>query len=111
MRHLHHEEDDQFRFLRPADMIHQILDLILRVLHDPRLLTMILIAIAATATVLSFAMPVLQGDGLLRRMNSVALERGKIRARERERAAAKGDNVSLRQTQSALMKRLVDMFD
>jgi tight adherence protein C len=71
---------------------------------------MILIVIAAIATVLTFTMPILQGDGLLRRMNNVALERSKIRAREREKAA-KGEAISLRQAQNVAMKKLVDMFN
>ena len=93
-----------------VEIAHDIVLLILRVIHDPRLLTTILIAIAAAATVLTLAMPVMQNDGLLRRMNNVALERSKIRARERERAA-KGDAVSLRQAQNATMKRVVDIFN
>ena len=61
--------------------------LIIGILHDTRLLAMILAGIAAVATVLTLAMPLLAADPLPKRMKSVALEREKIRQRERERLA------------------------
>ncbi len=53
---------------------------------------MILASVAAIATVITLAMPLLASDPLPRRMKSVALERDKIRQRERERMA-RGDKV------------------
>ena len=53
----------------------------------PKQLTALLAAIAAVATVLTLAMPVLSPNVLDKRMKSVALEREKIRQRERERLA------------------------
>ena len=50
-------------------------------------LTALLAAVAAVATVLTLAMPVLSPNVLDKRMKSVALEREKIRQRERERLA------------------------
>src|SRR6478609_1088978 len=50
-------------------------------------LTALLAAVAAIATVLTLAMPVLSPNVLDKRMKSVALEREKIRQRERERLA------------------------
>ena len=55
-------------------------------------LAMMFAAIAAVATVLTLAMPLLAGDTLAKRMKSVALEREKIRQRERERLA-RGEKV------------------
>ena len=53
-----------------------------------RFLAMVLAAIAAGATVLTLAMPFLATDTLYKRMKAVALEREKIRQRERERMTA-----------------------
>ena len=54
---------------------------------NARTLAMVFAAIAAMATVLTLAMPLLSGDTLGARMKAVALEREKIRQRERERLA------------------------
>ena len=54
---------------------------------DPQFLTMMFAAIAAGATVLTLAMPLLARDTLSTRMKAVAFEREKIRQRERERLA------------------------
>src|ERR1700743_244163 len=60
-------------------------------------LTALLAAVAAIATVLTLAMPVLSPNVLEKRMKSVALEREKIRQRERERLArGEKEKISLR---------------
>ncbi|HXW30524.1 MAG TPA: type II secretion system F family protein, partial [Xanthobacteraceae bacterium] len=64
-----------------------MLDLLIDKFHDTRLLTMVLAAIAASATVLTLAMPLLATDNLGRRLKTVAIEREKIRQRERDRLA------------------------
>jgi len=79
-------------------------------LLDPQVLTMLFAAIAAGATVLTLAMPLLATDTLNKRMKAVALEREKIRQRERERLA-QGSKVSLRQSPKAYMKKVVDDFN
>jgi tight adherence protein C len=78
---------------------------------DPHFLAMLFAAIAATATVLTLAMPFLVGDTLGKRMKAVALEREKIRQRERERMAAGASKVSLRQSPRAFMKTVVENFN
>jgi tight adherence protein C len=78
-------------------------------LGDPQFLATVLVAVAAAATVLTIAMPLTEGDSLQKRMKSVALERDKIRARERERLA-KGQKAGLRQAPKAYMKQVVDRF-
>jgi tight adherence protein C len=78
---------------------------------DPHFLAMLFAAIAATATVLTLAMPFLAGDTLGKRMKAVALEREKIRQRERERMAAGASKVSLRQSPRAFMKTVVENFN
>jgi tight adherence protein C len=75
-------------------------------------LTALLAAIAAVATVLTLAMPVLAPDVLDKRMKSVALEREKIRQRERERLArGEKEKVSLRQSPKQYMARIVEQFN
>jgi tight adherence protein C len=88
-----------------------MIDLIAHSLTDTRLLAMIFAAIAAIATVLTLAMPLLATDSLSKRMKSVALEREKIRQRERERLARGGDKVSLRRSPKQYMQRIVEQFN
>ena len=77
---------------------------------DLQTMTMIFAAIAAGATVLTLAMPLLVTDTLSKRMKAVALEREKIRQRERERMA-QNSKVALRQSPRMYMKRAVDNFN
>ena len=77
-------------------------------LLDPQFLLSAAIAIAAAATVLTVAMPLLEGDSLGTRMKSVSSERDRIRERERERLAASKGKASLRQEPKKMMKGLVD---
>ena len=74
-------------------------------------LTMVFAAIAAVATVLTLAMPLLAGDTLGARMKAVALEREKIRQRERERMAQAQQKVSLRQSPKQYVQAIVDSFN
>ena len=83
--------------------------LIIGIMQDTRLLAMIFAGVAAIATVLTLAMPLLVSDPLPKRMKSVALEREKIRQRERERLA-RGEKVSLRQSPKQYMQRAVENF-
>jgi tight adherence protein C len=77
---------------------------------DLHTITMLFAGIAAGATVLTLAMPLLVTDTLAKRMNAVALEREKIRQRERERLA-QNSKVALRQSPRMYMKRAVDNFN
>ncbi|MBX6425077.1 MAG: type II secretion system F family protein [Variibacter sp.] len=87
-----------------------MVDLIIEKLHDTRFIAMVLAAVAAMATVMTFAMPLLPSDNLSRRLRSVAIERERIRARERERLA-RGEKVALRQTPRQYMKTIVERFN
>ena len=78
-----------------------MIELLIEKLHDPRFLAMLFAAIAAIATVLTLAMPLLAGDALRKRMKAVALEREKMRQRERERMA-RGEKVALRTSPKAV---------
>ena len=83
---------------------------IIQQLLDPQVLTMVFAAIAAGATVITLAMPLLASDTLNKRMKAVALEREKIRQRERERLA-QGSKITLRQSPRMYMKTIVDNLD
>ena len=74
-------------------------------------MTMVLAAIAAGATVLTLAMPLVFADPLEKRMKAVALEREKIRQRERERAALEKQKVPLRQSPKQYVQTIVDRFN
>ncbi|HVZ50813.1 MAG TPA: type II secretion system F family protein [Pseudolabrys sp.] len=80
-------------------------------LIDVKMLTMIFAAIAAAATVLTLAMPLVFADPLGKRMKSVAIEREKIRQRERERLAQEKQRASLRQSPKQYVQAVVDRFN
>jgi tight adherence protein C len=77
---------------------------------NPRNAAMVFAAIAAIATVLTLAMPLLATDSLGKRMKTVALEREKMRQRERERLA-RGEKVSLRKSPKQYMSTIVEQFN
>src|SRR5260370_39160011 len=79
-------------------------------LHDAHFMTMLLAAIAVSATAYTLIMPLFAGEGLAKRMKAVASERERIRQRERERLN-KSEKVSLRQTPKQLVSKVVDDFD
>src|SRR5829696_833157 len=87
-----------------------MLDLLIDRLHDTQLLAMIFAAVATAATVFTLTMPLLAPDTLTKRMKAVAIEREKMRQRERERMA-RGDRISLRQTPKQYMKTAVDQLN
>src|SRR5918998_5778988 len=86
-----------------------MIDVISAQLGNPQALAMVFAGIAATATVITLAMPLVEGDGLNRRMKAVVQERERIRARERERLG-KNTGVSLRREPKAYMKQVVERF-
>jgi len=87
-----------------------MVDFLIEKFSDTRLLAMLFAAVAAAATVITLAMPLFAGDNLVRRMKAVALEREKIRQRERERLIA-GQKVSLRKSPKQFMKTAVERFN
>ena len=74
-------------------------------------MAMVSAAIAAIATVLTFTMPMLVGDSLDKRMKAVAVEREKIRARERERMVQVQQKVNLRPSAKQSIQAIVDRFN
>jgi tight adherence protein C len=86
-----------------------MLDFLYAVFENKRLMAMIFAAVAAGATVITLAMPLLGGDALEKRMAAVATEREKIRQRERERLA-RGEKASLRTSPKEYMRTVVEKF-
>lgn len=84
----------------------EFIDLVVR----PQFLVMTLAAIAAFATVITIAMPMLMTDRIGQRMRVMATEREKIRA-ARIQEFKKDGSGRLRQTPKGFMQQLVDQLD
>src|SRR3981189_2659236 len=87
-----------------------MIDFLVAKIHDARFMTMLLAAIAATATAYTLVMPLFAGEGLQKRMKAVANERDRIRQRERDRLN-KTEKVTLRQTPKQLVSKVVEDFN
>src|SRR5438876_10366635 len=87
-----------------------MIEFLISKMHDARFMTMLLAAIAASATAYTLVMPLFAGEGLAKRMKAVASERERLRQRERERLA-KGEKVTLRQTPKQLVSKVVEDFN
>src|SRR3979411_1134383 len=87
-----------------------MIDFLVAKIHDARFMTMLLAALAASATAYTLIMPMFAGEGLAKRMKAVASERERLRQRERDRLA-KTEKVSLRQTPKQLVSKVVDDFN
>src|SRR5258705_6944537 len=87
-----------------------MIDFLIAKLHDARFMTMLLAAIAASATAYTLIMPVVATGGLQKPMKAAATERERIRQRERERLS-RAEKVSLRQTPKQLVARVVEHFN
>jgi len=85
------------------------MDSFMTTVRDPVFLMSVLVSIAIFATVVTLALPMLSGDRLQSRMRSVAIERDKIRTRERARLQAESQRQSLRGKESKrYMRNLVE---
>ena len=81
---------------------------------NPQMLATMLAAIAAFATVLTVAMPMLQKDRLNQRMKVMAVERDKMRSQRLQELAVKerqSNMAKLRQSPKGYMQEIVDRFD
>jgi tight adherence protein C len=87
-----------------------MIDLLIAKFHDARFMTMLLAAIAASATAYTLIMPLFSGEGLAKRMKAVASERERIRQRERDRLN-KNERGSLRQTPKQIVSKVVEDFN
>src|SRR3979490_644061 len=87
-----------------------MIEFLVQKIHDVRFMTMLLAAIAASATAYTLLMPLFAGEGLAKRMKAVASERERIRLRERDRLS-KSEKVSLRQSPKQLVSKGVNDFN
>lgn len=83
----------------------------IEVVLKPQLMVMALSAIAAFATVLTIAMPVLQRDRTSQRMKVMALERDKMRAARLADLKAKESGGKLRQAPKGFIPQLVESLN
>jgi tight adherence protein C len=87
-----------------------MIDFLVTKLHDPHFMTMLLAAIAVSATAYTLIMPFFAGESLNKRMKAVANERERIRQRERDRLN-KTEKVALRQSPKQLVSKVVEDFN
>ena len=87
-----------------------MIDFLSAKLHDAHFMTMLLAAIAVSATAYTLIMPLFAGDSLSKRMKAVASERERLRQRERDRLN-KAEKVSLRQSPKQLVSKVVEDFN
>lgn len=71
----------------------------------------LLAAVAAAATVLTIALPLIGSDRLKARMKSVSSERDRLRARARDRMNRDKRELSLRNEPQAYLRQVVEQFD
>ncbi|MES2750512.1 MAG: type II secretion system F family protein [Pseudomonadota bacterium] len=88
-----------------------MIDLIIAKFHDVRFMTMLLAAIAASATVYALVSPMFAGEGLAKRMKIVASERERMRQRERDRLNRGSEKISLRQSPKQVVQKVVEDFN
>ena len=77
-------------------------------LLQPDFVIAALSAIAAFATIITLAFPLLQGDPLGARMKSVSKRRDELRRKQRDSFVANARKSQLRTTSAGFMKRTVD---
>src|ERR1700721_3814068 len=87
-----------------------MIEFLVNKIHEARFMTMLLAAIAVSATAYTLIMPLFAGEELAKRMRAVASERERIRQRERDRLSAT-EKVSLRQAPKQLVAKVVDDFN
>src|SRR3954462_14946281 len=87
-----------------------MIDFMITKMHDARFMTMLLSAIAASATAYTLIMPLFAGEGLAKRMKAVASERERLRQRERDRLP-KTEKGSLRPAPKQLISKVVEDFN
>lgn len=83
-------------------------------LTDPTFIASVLTAVAVSATIVTIGLPLLDRNEMRDKMNSVALERDRIRARERERLNQQqkaGPKPTLRPSPGARAKQIVEKFN
>lgn len=88
-------------------MIETLIDAI----HNTELMVTMLVGIAAFATVLTFGIPLLEGDRLDQRMRVMAKERARLRTQQREQMDRGDARGRLRTNSKGFMKEFVDQLN
>src|SRR5947209_2682224 len=88
-----------------------MLGTIYSIVSNPQVLFATFSAIAVFATIYTLATMLFERDRLAARIKTVAIEREKIRARERARLAENQKRVSLRNEAKPFMRQVVDRFN
>lgn len=86
------------------------MDNLLALIQDPRFLLRIFVALAVMATVVTLALPYIEGDSLAQRMKGVASEREKIRLKARGDLSASVKHGAMNST-DVMMKDFVDKYN
>src|SRR5215470_10622676 len=86
-----------------------MLEFLINNVSNPRSMAMVFAAVAAIATILTLAMPLVANDSLAKRMKAVSIERERLRQRERERMA-RSEKLALRQSPRQYMLKVVDQL-
>jgi len=89
---------------------HHFFDVLI-LLYQPETLVTGLIGLAVFATILTLAMPLVQGDRLQSRMRAVASERTAMRRKERARLFEDAQRPSLRRSPKSFMKIVVEQLN
>ena len=85
-------------------MIANLVDII----HTPEIVVTALVAIATFATILTVALPIFEGDKLDQRMKTMAKERARLRAKQREAMERTDARGRLRQQSRGFTKEVVE---
>jgi tight adherence protein C len=84
---------------------------LVEIVTDPQFLITVVIGLATFATVFSLAAPLIEGDRLAGRMKTMAKERARLRALQRQKMELAQGRGRLRQTSKGFMKDVVDQFN
>lgn len=84
---------------------------IIKLLSDPQFYAVILTAAAVFATILTFALPLLQGDKLNARLKSVASRREELRLKSREALIATEQKRNLRKNSKGLWDEIANRIN
>ena len=88
-----------------------MLNLLYDYMTDPKFLFALFASIAVFATILTLGQTFFERDRLAARIKTVAVERERIRARERARLAVESKRVSLRNEPKGYMRKVVNRFN
>ena len=86
------------------------MDSLLAAIQNPQLLLRVFVALAVMATIVTLALPYIEGDSLGDRMKSVALERERIRMKGRGDLTESAKHAKLTST-DLMMKDIVDKYN